>query len=158
MLVSSATKTLGINAAFLQEIKDSHPDLAHALSAVRDACRSECVPSEAAKALVRRLDDLRDCLALQFALEESYGYMEGICMDDSAITAAADLARSQHCSLYLEISSLCERAEDLQFRGFAGDHVRDLITQTEKFDAQLAMHERLESELIEKAYRAQQRA
>jgi hypothetical protein len=158
MLISSATKTLGINAAFLQEIKDSHPDLAHALTAVRDACRSECVPSEAAKALVRKLDDLRDCLALQFALEESYGYMEGICTDNAAIAESAEKARGQHCSLYLEISSLCERAEDLQFRGFAGEHVRELIAQTEKFDLQLTLHERLESELIEKAYRAQHRA
>ena len=152
MLITSATKTLGVNAAFLQEIKDSNPDLAHAIHAVRAACHSDQTAAETARQLVRLLDDLRDSLAFQFALEETYGYIEGTRSSSETMSEMAERARNQHCGLYLEISSLCEQAEELQYRGFACDHVRDLIQATEQFDAQLVQHERLEADLIERAY------
>ena len=152
MLVHTATKALGVNAAFLQEIKDSHPDLAHAIHAVRSTCHSEDVPAQIARRLVRLLDELRDSLAFQFALEESYGYIECTQPVSETLSEIAEKGRRQHCALYLEISGLCEQAEELQSRGFACDHVRQLIHDTEQFDARLIEHERLEAELIERAY------
>ncbi|WP_164102047.1 hypothetical protein [Candidatus Laterigemmans baculatus] len=158
MMVPTATKTLGVNAAFLQEIKDSHPDLAHAVHALRATYHSDDVPAQTARRLVRLLDELRDCLAFQFALEESYGYIEGAQSSSETLAEMAEKARNQHCGLYLELSSLCEQAEELQYRGFACDNVRQLIQDTERFDARLIQHERLEAELIERAYFEPRRA
>lgn len=152
MLMHTTTKTLGVNAAFLQEIKDSNPDLAHAIHDVRCTCHSDDVPAKTARRLVRLLDELRDCLALQFALEESFGYIECPKTVSHTLAEIAERARGQHCGLYLEISGLCEQAEELQYRGFACDHVRQLIHETEQFEARLIDHERLEAELIERAY------
>jgi hypothetical protein len=156
MLVASKQKTLGVNAAFLQEIKDSHPDLAHAVHDVRTTCQADAPPAETARRLVRLLDDLRDCLAFQFALEESFGYIENARAMPESITELAERARAEHCGLYLEISSLCEQAEELQYRGFAAEHVRELIEATEAFDSRFIRHERLEAELVERAYQALQ--
>lgn len=158
MTVHTATKTLGVNAAFLQEIKDSHPDLAHAVHALRATYHSDEVPSQRARRLVRLLDELRDCLAFQFALEESYGYIECAQPASETLHEMAERAREQHCGLYLELSGLCEQAEELQYRGFACDHVRQLIHDTEQFDARLIQHERLEAQLIERAYFDSRRA
>lgn len=157
MLLTTSRKTLGVNGAFLQEIKDSNPDLAHALHAVRATCQEPESPAETAKRLVRLLDDLRDCLAFQFALEETYGYVEGVVEPSAADASDAGLAREQHCSLYLEISELCEQAEELQYRGFATEHVRELIDETLRFHEHLIAHERLEADLVDRAYRAQRR-
>lgn len=158
MMVHTSTKTLGINAAFLQEIKDSHPDLAHAVHALRATYHSEDVPSQTARRLVRLLDELRDFLAFQFALEESYGYIECAQPVSETLSEMAETARGQHCGLYLELSGLCEQAEELQYRGFACDNVRQLIHDTEQFDARLIQHERLEAQLIERAYFDSRRA
>ena len=152
MMVQTATKALGVNAAFLQEIKDSHPDLAHAVQALRATYHSDDVPAQTARRLVRLLDELRDCLAFQFALEESYGYIDCTQPVSETLSEMAERARGQHCGLYLELSGLCEQAEELQYRGFACDHVRQLIHDTEQFDARLIQHERLEAQLIERAY------
>lgn len=161
MLVASnvrpmATSTLGVNAAFLQEIKDSNPDLTHIVHEVRTTCQSEMPAAAVAKRLVRLLDDLRDCLAFQFALEESYGYIENAKSVSETLSDLAKRARDEHCTLYLEISSLCEQAEELQYRGFAAEHVEELIRETEGFDAALIQHERLEAELVARAYRTLQ--
>jgi hypothetical protein len=158
MLLTTSKKTLGVNGAFLQEIKDSNPDLAHALHAVRATCHELESPADTAKQLVRMLDDLRDCLAFQFALEETYGYVEGAVETNAADAVDAGRAREQHCSLYLDISELCEQAEELQYRGFAAEHVRELIDETLKFHARLIAHERLEADLVDRAYRAQRRS
>lgn len=149
-----SVKTVGVNAAFLQEIKDSHPDLSHAVHQVRATCHAELPAGEMAKQLTNLLHDLRDCLAFQFALEETYGYIENVQAMPSSVTRMAERARNEHCGLYLEISSLSEQAEELQYRGFAAEHSGELIEATLEFDARLIRHERLEAELVEVAYRA----
>lgn len=158
MLMTTTTKTVGINGAFLQEIKDSHPDLAHAVHAVRATCHAVQPPADMAKQLVRMLDDLRDCLAFQFALEETYGYVEGVIVCQVHDADAVARARDQHCTLYLEISELCEQAEELQYRGFAAEHVVELIEATLRFDERFVAHERLEAELVTQAYEHQRRS
>lgn len=152
--LAPAVKTVGVNAAFLQEIKDSHPDLGHVIHEVRATCHAALSPGETAKRLTNLLHDLRDCLAMQFALEETYGYIENVQTMPNSVTGMAERARNEHCSLYLEISSLCEQAEELQYRGFAAEHAGELTEATERFDARLIRHERLEAELVELGYRA----
>lgn len=154
--VSVPSKTVGVNAAFLQEIKDSHPDLVHVLHEVRVLCHAGLPAGETAKRLINLLSELRDCLAFQFALEDTYGYVENAKALPTSVTKLAERARADHCGLYLEISSICEQAEDLQYRGFATEHAGELVEATLAFEMRLVRHERLEAELVELAYRAVQ--
>ncbi|QDS90415.1 hypothetical protein EC9_46230 [Rosistilla ulvae] len=152
MLMRTNVMTLTVNPAFLQEIKESNHDLWSTLHEVRQTCDEGGSRAEIAKRLVRLLDQLRDHLSLQFALEESYGYIECPGVIERRISEAAERAQGQHCRLFLQLTDLCELAEELQYRGFAASEVERLIGETEAFDVALQQHERCEDELIEVAY------
>ena len=144
-----SSRTLTVNPAFLQEIKDSNPDLWHLVHELRQTCHSSDQPATLTRKLVRQLDDLRDAIALQFALEESYGFLEVPTSMGTVIDELSAKAHGQHCQLYLQLSELAEQAEELQYRGVAIDRFHDLVRATEAFDQQLREHEALESRLIE---------
>lgn len=148
MSVKTPVITVTLNAAFLQEIKDSNPDLVRTRQELRQCCRTNQPPSAVAGQLIRLLDELRDHLALQFALEEAYGFME---VHQSLANPAAAEAKRQHCGLYLEISELCERAEELQYRGLAVQQFGSIVRQLEQFDQRLRRHDQFEEKLIEQA-------
>ncbi|QDV15001.1 hypothetical protein CA51_49110 [Rosistilla oblonga] len=152
MLMRTKVRTLTVNPAFLQEIKESNRELWDTLHAVRQTCDGGGSRAEIAKRLVRLLDQLRDHLSLQFALEESYGYLECPAVVERRISEAAERAQAQHCRLFLQLTDLCELAEELQYRGFVANEVERLIGETEAFDLDLQSHERCEDDLIEIAY------
>ena len=162
LMTATTTQTLVINPAFLQEIKDSNPDLWQAVHALRQTCEADDDRAPIAKRLVRQLDDLRDALAFQFALEESYGFIvvPAVAESQRLVPAAAESQRlvsageahAQHYSLYLRLSELAERAEELQYRGMAVSRLEELVAAARAFDTALRDHERLEAELIERAY------
>lgn len=152
-MTATSTRTLVVNPAFLQEIKDSNPDFWHSVHELRQTCESEEDSIQVSKRLVRQLDNLRDALAFQFALEESYGFISvpsSLAMPQAQ--ELADLAHGQHCSLYLRLSELAEQAEEFQYRGVAALRLGDLIAGALAFDAALREHERLEANLIEQAF------
>ncbi len=146
-----------VNPAFLQEIKDSNLELWSLVRQVRRACDlNDDEPILIARRLVRLLDDLRDGLAMQFSLEESYGYLQlpelptGV--DGQALCQAAAEARRQHAPLYLRMSDLAEHGEELQYRGVTWDDLCKLIQQTRAFDEELTRHELQENDLIDRSY------
>lgn len=146
------TKSLVVNPAFLQEIKDSNPDLWHTIHQLRRVCDSNDEPAKLSRQLTRLLDSLRDQLALQFSLEESYGYMAVPQNPSPTLGELANRAQSQHGILYIRLSELAEQAEELQYRGVEQSQLVALVEQTCDFDAQLREHERLENELIERSF------
>lgn len=147
-----AIKTLVVNPAFLQEIKDSNPDLWHTVHQLRQVCDGDDEPASLSRQLTRLLDGLRDQLALQFSLEESYGYLTVPDAPSQVLAELAICAQSQHGTLYLQLSELAEQSEELQYRGVDPAHLRRLIEQTRRFEAQLREHERIENELIERSF------
>jgi len=147
------SKTLAINAAFLEEIKDSNVALWNQVAAVRDLCQSHEIRSILLNRLVNLLNELRDSLALQFALEESYGYVEIASPPKPPLCLQAEDVRSQHCVLYLTVSELAEQAEELQYRGWEMEHVDALVGRVKLFELQLALHESQERQML-KASRA----
>ena len=161
--VTTCTQTLLVKPAFLQEIKDSNPDLWHLVHQLRAITDSQGQPGAVVRNLVRILDDLRDQLAMQFALEESYGYIR---VPGSVITASADpslrqslcglteAAHSQHCGLYLQLSDLAEQAEESQYRGATIENLNLLLRAASRFDESLRDHELLEQDLIEQSFQA----
>ncbi|MEM1068548.1 MAG: hypothetical protein AAGG48_01175 [Planctomycetota bacterium] len=152
--MSVATKTtFVINAAFLQEIKDSNPDLYHTIDELRAVCVSDLPPAALCRRLTRLLDQLRDQIALQFSLEESYGYMAVPSHPDEVMCEAAGRAQGSHGMLYMQLSDLAEQAEELQYRGVELSQLKALLRDVRDFECRLDEHERCENELIQRCFR-----
>jgi len=163
-----ATRYWFVNAAFLQEIKDSNPNLWHEVHRLRTLCELDPIDIEKPQATIRELvaclDELRDLLALQFALEESYGLIAADSeaayrIAESMSVAEQNLAEherqamvravtDQHRCLYLQLIDLVEQAEELQYRGCDVPCLKTLTQTIERFTCDLTAHERLEAELI----------
>ena len=154
MAVAAHSMTTMINAAFLQEVKESNVELWDTLHALR--CIIDGTGSSAgdARRLVALLSQLRDLLAFEFSLEEAYGFIEGCRGIAPLVAQRATLAKQQHRELYLLVHELCEHAEEAQYRGVADREYTDLVAMAADFDAQLRAHELLESELITAGFRA----
>ena len=153
MVTMTSLKTLVVNPAFLQEIKDGNPGLWHSLHQLRQLCQSNEDEVQVAKRLVCVLDELRDRVATQFALEESFGYIEVPALSNLSIAnELAERAKHQHYKLYLNLSELAERAEEVQYRGAVRERLQSLIASAKQFDDDLRAHEFLETELIEQSF------
>ena len=157
MSVISTATALAVNPAFLQEIKDSNPDLWLIRQKLRAATRTDDDSAIVSRRLTRLLDDLRDALALQFSLEESYGYLSLDVPKNETLTDLAARAQSQHGTLYLQLSDLAEQAEELQYRGVEREQLLDLIDRIHRFDELWSDHERIENELIESTFDSSRR-
>ena len=57
-------------------------------------------------------------------------------------------ARAQHATLYLTLSELAERAEEIQYRGVRCEDLVDLVTRVRRFDREFRGHETLEARLL----------
>lgn len=152
VVVSNPTMTLIVNPAFLQEIKDSNPDLIHTLQELRQLMQCDEAPAQICRRLSRSLDNLRDHLALQFSLEESYGYLPVTKPTSRVLSELAYRVQSQHRMLYMQLSDLAEQAEELQYRGVELNQLHRLLERTRQFDMVLREHENAELELIERSY------
>ncbi len=152
MSVSTQVKTLTVNPAFLQEIKDSNPNLWTLLDQLVAVCSSTDDRAQRLRQLVPLLGEVRDLLALQFALEETYGYMEVPSTIAPVNSHLMQDIRSQHCTLYLMINELTEQAEELQYRGVDDEKTQQvdrLIANVHQFELRFRDHERMEQDLIQ---------
>ena len=152
-VVTHSSSTTMINAAFLQEVKESNIELWDAVHELRQMIEGTTSSVGSAKRLVALLSQLRDLLAFEFSLEEAYGFIEGCRGIAPVVAQRANQAKHQHRELYLAIHELCEQAEEAQYRGVADREFADLLNRAADFDAQLRSHEELESELITAGYR-----
>lgn len=146
--VTSTTKTCVVNAAFLQEIKDSNLQLWATLRHLRTLQLGQQESRIVAKQLVDRLSELRDCIGLEFSLEETYGFIEGGVSSTNFGVADASAAKTQHRELYLQLHEICEQAEEAQYRGTITRDLPLYLGAFDAFDSSLRAHEELESELI----------
>ncbi|QDT05293.1 hypothetical protein K227x_36930 [Rubripirellula lacrimiformis] len=152
MVFSNVATALAVNSAFLQEIKDSNPDLWAAADQLRVVLGSGDDATAKLRRTTRLLDQIRDGLALQFSLEESYGYLtvgQPKCERESEL---ATIAQSQHAPLYLSLCDLVERAEELQYRGVQPLQMNELVGQIYDFDRQWQAHEQIEADLIGQSF------
>ena len=69
-----ATRTVTINAAFLHEIKEDHERLRTLLAEAFGMCQTRRPELIRPRRFASLLAELRDQLAMQFALEGAYGY------------------------------------------------------------------------------------
>lgn len=153
MSVTTLTSTVTVNAAFLQEIKEVNQELWHLLAELRHRCQRP-IASGMCRQIVDKLCELRDQLALHFALEEAYGYFDDPVDVAPQLCRRADALRSEHKGLYSDLSALVDRAERLFYDDqhaalalWVGPHFLE-------FDARLRKHEERENDLIFEAYDA----
>jgi hypothetical protein len=143
-----ATRSVSINAAFLQEIKDDHHELRqlmHHTAAM--VARPGWMRIEYDR-LVELLGKLRDQLAMHFSLEEAYGYFEDAIDAAPHLSRRAELLRSQHYELYSELCRLVERAEQLLYHETAEAEIGRLADDFRRFSERFQQHELHESDLI----------
>jgi hypothetical protein len=140
--------TLGVNAAFLREIKEDHRELTRlfeeAVSLFGRAGKSR-VP---ARKIVEVLEGLRDQLAIHFSLEEAFGYFEDAITVAPRLSARADELRSEHGTLYMELCDVVEEAEGVLRADNSPRAVRRIALKFVAFHHQYQAHDAAENELI----------
>lgn len=150
-MIDTETQTLGVNAAFLNEIKEDHVELRQLLDKARrvvDEPQRKSCPRE----LYHLLLAIQDRLAIHFSLEEAYGYCEVALSIAPRLSSRARKLRDEHRTLYTQFGRVVEIAEQLVYHE-RPIHAGVLLTsQFRHFDKQLDEHERQEIELILEAF------
>lgn len=149
--VSTVVRTVTVNPAFLQEIKEVHQELWDALAEMRHRCQRP-IAMGMCRHLLNWLEDIRDQLALHFALEEAYGYFEDPVDAAPHLCEMADALRAQHHDLYQSFCDLVDHADQLFYEERTADLAMWIGPAFLTFDRALRKHEQQENELIFNAY------
>ncbi len=147
-----ALRTVSINPAFLQEIKDDHHELRqlmHHTSAMLD--RSGPVEIEYPR-LVQMFSKLRDQLAMHFSLEEAYGYYEDAITVAPHLSRRAERLRGEHFTLFSDLCRLVEKAEQLLYHEQPTTLLANLSGEYHRFLVRFRDHESQECDLILEAF------
>ncbi len=152
METRKTTSTVTINAAFLQEIKEVNEELWKLLERTRQLCSDQKQMKSQGKQALELLGALRDQLAMHFALEEAYGYIENPVIVAPHLTQPAAILRDEHTTLYSTISELYEAFEGEHYAGRLDESAPNIVARFVAFDKQFRGHETRENELILQAY------
>ena len=146
--MASATRTVTVNAAFFQEIKEVNQDLWRSLRVLKRQCARPSAILNHQKTFLACFEEARDQLALHFALEEAFGYFDDPVDVAPQLCDQAFALRSEHGPLYLEFCELVDRVCELSDGGVVSDSVRAIVDDFEKFHQSLLKHEDKENKLI----------
>lgn len=147
-----ALRTVSINPAFLQEIKDDHHELRQLLHHTC-AMLERSGPAEIEyPRLVEMLGKLRDQLALHFSLEEAYGYFDDALTVAPHLSRRAERLREEHSGLFAEACRLAESAEQVARKGKPDAALARLGGDYHRFSARFHDHESQECDLILEAF------
>ena len=146
--VAQTASTVTVNAAFLQEIKEVNQELWQLLANIREVCSSAIMVRQHTAQLVDMLTELRDQLALHFALEEAYGYFDDPTYVPPFVAEQAGQLRAEHRRLFVLATRLADDAEEFQFDGNLGEIVISIPIRFACLDRELLEHEARENELI----------
>ena len=152
MVTAAATRTVTVNAAFLQEIKEVNQDLWRLLADVRRMCATPATIDSAPRRFLGFVEELRDHLALHFALEEAYGYFDDPIDVAPRLCKQADELRAEHYVLYVMVVDLGASAESLTGPSRPIGAVLTVVAEFQEFDQRFKRHESLENELIMQEY------
>ena len=151
-MATVSTGTLTVNAAFLQEIKEVHQDLWWLLAEVRGMCQQPAEILRRRKKFRELFEQLRDQLALHFALEEAYGYFEDPVDVAPRLCDRAFALRDEHRRLYVDVTSLEQRVREVLDGHPSRSKLHAVVRDFEEFDRQFKRHEEQEIELILQEY------
>ena len=141
-----AEDRITLNVAFMSEIKEDF-DFRETLNSVYYRLNDQ--PPLSPRVAAKELAELRDQLETYFAMEEFYGYFQQAATKNPGVTNKAELLRSDHESLFLQMNELVDLAEQIVYRECSKKvTVRDLAEELDSFCRALAHHEQDEMELM----------
>ncbi len=146
--MTTAQRTLTINAAFLQEIKEDNRELRTMLAECATLLARPRGVRVDPRRLVQLLGRLRDQVALHFSLEEAYGYFDDAIDVAPRMSRQAQMLKEQHPELFLELCDIEERAEQWLYHERAAVDRTDLAQEFDEFHSHLMQHESDEDALI----------
>jgi len=152
MSIENRTVTLTINAAFLQEIKEVNGELWDLFDEVKRICGSAHSVQSHGRRLVDMLAELRDQLAMHFALEEAYGYFEDPLRVAPRLNLAAVTLREEHQVLYAMIRDLADEVDGLHRKRKLASSGSRVAGRFREYYDRFQRHENRENELILEAY------
>lgn len=147
-----ATRTVAINAAFLQEIKDDHHELRQLMHHTAAMLARPTWMRLEYDRLVDLVTKLRDQLALHFSLEEAFGYFEDAIETAPRLSKRAEQLREQHGQLYAQFCRLVEQAEVLLYHETPHTRIALMAREYRHFAQTLQEHEAEESKLMLQAF------
>jgi len=146
--MSSTTRTVALNAAFLQEIKEDNIELRRLLTEAGQLFDEVSLPLTPFKTVVDLLSELRDQLAMHFSLEEAYGYFDDAVNVAPRLSDVAAQLREDHEQLFNYVCDLVEQAERLLYQESTASAVQTIAQQFLAFRHRFQDHEYREDELI----------
>ncbi len=152
MTAESRTSTVTVNAAFLQEIKEVNLDLWRLLDEVKFRCSDVHHVVLQGRRVVDQVAELRDQLAMHFALEEAYGYFDDPIRVAPRLSAAAHQLRDEHQLLYELIRDFADEVDGIFRAGMLAQIGTRVVERFGEFYDRLQQHEKRENELILDAY------
>lgn len=143
----TATRTVALNAAFLDEVKQDDVELKRLLDELRQMC-SPAIPQQIEpESLCELLGRTRDQLKFHLDLEEAVGYFEGARSVPFRISAEAERLRCEHQDLLDEMARIADAAE-AALSARVGGGAAEIVRQFRSFDERLRDHELRECHLI----------
>jgi hypothetical protein len=152
MATANSTRTVTVNAAFLQEIKEVHDELWQLLKRLHDRTAKPINDRRQRQLVIEDLELLRDQLALHFALEEAYGYFDDPAYVAPRLCEQALQLRGEHRSLYTTVCEVADLAQHLHQHGPSATFQSRISERFARFEGRLYRHEALENELIQQEY------
>lgn len=125
-----ANPEITINSVFLQEIKDDNLQLYTLLDKLRAFWLVNDPHVLNPNWFSELTNTLRDRIAMHFSLENAFGYFEHPIKFDPILSAEANRLRDQHVELYLQISLIAEKTEEMLYPKF---NEKSYVRQVEKF-------------------------
>lgn len=142
----STNRQLTVNAAFLKDIKDDNRELKLLMDQISPLVDPLPTALNHWSELVPLLADLRDQLAMHFALEEAYGYFDDALVTAPQLNVTAQCLRGQHAELFAHIVKLADQAAETPVD--AETRIAKLLKQFGQFRDAFQEHEEAELNLI----------
>lgn len=146
------TSTLGVNAAFLQEIKEENHELRELLQSTANCFEALGPATPCVRLLADLLGQLRDQFSLHFALEEAFGYFDDAVSVAPRLSITAERLREEHNTLFVEACSLAEVAECFVYREPSDKSLERIGHRWATFYRRFLDHESEETELVLAAF------
>ena len=146
------TTTLGVNAAFLQEIKEENHELRDLLQRTANCFETLGPVTPCVRMLAELLEQLRDQFSLHFALEEAFGYFDDAVSVAPRLSITAERLREEHRVLFVEVCSLAEAAERFVYREPSDRNLERIGHRWATFYHRFLEHESQEAELMLAAF------
>ena len=141
---------LSFNAAFLREIKEDDHRLRELFHETEQLFTSPRVDTR--KLVTRRLWQLRDQLAMHFALENAFGYLAHVVEHAPRLCERAQRMVAEHDDLFLQLCDIIELSEEVSYHEIGARRGSDVARAFFEFQRQFCAHERHENELLFDAF------